>query len=566
MSDQPSAEPRIHDLRERKVYVFEELRKRSIKALTEPTTVETHEFDADSDSIDFAEETKAAELVADLQQKLVINSPVADDKVINQAVADEHPGIDNHAQEEVNKSVQADGQNIPSAPRQDEIFDENDRTDDSPVRSTESASVSSEEQHQAVSLRPLYPDLTKITTKPLANSSFIDPSSDKPATSGDELNTTKYKEILTPVSTVKKTLKFDAVPTYEQAEKFKMEECRMAFSSVQVPGPAYHIPIADAIIAPKIFSGTAVESGEEWLEYLDKYFEFRHIRDEDKVRLFGMLLRGAASDWMSTLTHQQLQSYDALKDAFKETYYPSQELRYREASALWRDVQGPHEKFDDFLTRLRRGARRCQISDDLLHLAVLNGLRPNLRCQILSSGIKDFPETIRLARAAEATLSTDPVTALLLENMKNTSQMADKHSQEIKELSTKVTELSANAAIGQSAQKSEASSVAATTENSYSGQVNRAFNPRSTDSRNDRGRGAQRPRGPPMGAPQPRNWRNAGARQQARSAAQQSQNVCTKCGLDHNRGYCPADEQTCRKCQRVGHYARCCRSGQLRRD
>jgi hypothetical protein len=136
-------------LRERKVYVFEELRKRSIKALTEPTTVETHEFDADSDSIDFAEETKAAELVADLQQKLVINSPAADDKVINQAVADEHPGIDNHAQEEVNKSVQADGQNIPSAPRQDEIFDENDRTDDSPVRTTESASVSSEEQHQA---------------------------------------------------------------------------------------------------------------------------------------------------------------------------------------------------------------------------------------------------------------------------------------------------------------------------------------------------------------------------------------------------------------------------------
>jgi hypothetical protein len=164
-----------------------------------------------------------------LQQKLVINSPVADDKVINQAVADEHPDINNHAREEVNKPVQADGQNIPSAPRQDEIFDENDRTDDSPVRTTESASVSSEEQHQAVSLRPLYPDLTKINTKPLANSSFIDPSLDKPATSGDELNTTKYKDILTPVSTVEKTLKFDAVPTYEQAEKFKMEECRMAF-------------------------------------------------------------------------------------------------------------------------------------------------------------------------------------------------------------------------------------------------------------------------------------------------------------------------------------------------
>jgi hypothetical protein len=77
MSDQPSAEPRIHDLRERKVYVLEEIRKRNIKALTRPATVETHQFDADSDAVEFVEETKAAEIVADLQQKLMINSPVA---------------------------------------------------------------------------------------------------------------------------------------------------------------------------------------------------------------------------------------------------------------------------------------------------------------------------------------------------------------------------------------------------------------------------------------------------------------------------------------------------------
>jgi hypothetical protein len=62
MSDLPSAEPRIRNLRERKVYVLEEIRKRNIKALTRPVTVETHQFDADNDSVDFIEETKAAEL------------------------------------------------------------------------------------------------------------------------------------------------------------------------------------------------------------------------------------------------------------------------------------------------------------------------------------------------------------------------------------------------------------------------------------------------------------------------------------------------------------------------
>jgi hypothetical protein len=201
-------------------------------------------------------------------------------------------------------------------------------------------------------------------------------------------------------------------------------------------------------------------------------------------------------------------------------------------------------------------------------LALLNGLRPNIRCRILSSGVKDFAETIRLSRAAEATLSTDPVTALLLENMKTTSQIADKHSQEISDLAAKVSALTASTMSNQQALQSDSSAIAAMTENEQSRQFNRTFNSRQTDNRTDRNRGAQRPRGPPMRAPPPRRnntWRNNDTRQ-TRSTAPQSQNTCTKCGLDDPRDSYPAIDQTCRKCQRIGHYARCCRTGQSRRD
>jgi hypothetical protein len=177
-------------------------------------------------------------------------------------------------------------------------------------------------------------------------------------------------------------------------------------------------------------------------------------------------------------------------------------------------------------------------------------------------------ETVRLARAAEATLSTDPVTALLLENMKTTTQIADKHSQEISDLAAKVSTLTANSITNQPALQNDSSAIAATTENEQPRQFNRSFNFRSADNRTDRNRGAQRPRGPPMRAPPPRRnntWRNNDTRQ-THSNAQQSQNTCTKCGLDHARDSCPANDQTCRKCQRIGHYARCCRSGQTRRD
>jgi hypothetical protein len=138
-----------------------------------------------------------------------------------------------------------------------------------------------------------------------------------------------------------------------------MEECmyRLPLSSVQAPGLVYHMSTADVLIAPTTFSRTAAESGEEWLEYSDKYFEFRHIKGEDKIRLLACCYVEQHQTSMSTLTHHQLQSYDDLRYAFKETYDPSHELRYQEASALWRDVRDPHEKFDDFMTRVKKRER-----------------------------------------------------------------------------------------------------------------------------------------------------------------------------------------------------------------
>jgi hypothetical protein len=75
-----------------------------------------------------------------------------------------------------------------------------------------------------------------------------------------------------------------------------MEECRLPSMSQPFQGPVYHVPIAAAIIAPQTFFETAAESGEIWPEYLEKYFEFRYICDENKIHLFSMLLSGSASD------------------------------------------------------------------------------------------------------------------------------------------------------------------------------------------------------------------------------------------------------------------------------
>jgi hypothetical protein len=116
-------------------------------------------------------------------------------------------------------------------------------------------------------------------------------------------------------------------------------------------------------------------------------------------------------------------------------------------------------------------------------LAVVSGLKPNLRCVVLLNGLKDLNETIRLARIAESILSTDPVTALLLENMKNTTQIAEKQSQEIRDLTAKVSALSADTVLHQLAQKSEASAVAAATDETDGQNVQTPLDRRSKQSK-----------------------------------------------------------------------------------
>jgi hypothetical protein len=319
MSEQSTANKTVHDLRGRQIHALEEVRVQSIETFTQPALAKVHKSDSENDLLIPIEEHTAAELVAELQQKLVINSPVDSKQVINQGDADKQVGADKAITTRSNSLSHSEI--TPSAPLRDVRSDKDDRTDDLKENEENLSSVSDVEieqsKQQEVSLRPLYPKLTStpqgavpVSKKSLLGSPIVDTSLHDQTTSKDELETTKYNEIITIASTCKKELKFDAISTYEQSEKAKMEGYdRFALSS-QAPGPAYHIPIADTIIGPKTFSGTSAESGEEWLEYLEKYVEFRHLRDEDKIRLFGMLLRGSASDWMSTLTRQHLHTYD----------------------------------------------------------------------------------------------------------------------------------------------------------------------------------------------------------------------------------------------------------------
>ncbi|HSN24585.1 MAG TPA: hypothetical protein VLS45_10585 [Methylomicrobium sp.] len=70
--------------------------------------------------------------------------------------------------------------------------------------------------------------------------------------------------------------------------------------------------ISDAVVAPKPFTGRAGDEAENWLEYFDRYCNFRRLNDDNRAELFRILMHGAAADWLMSLTGTAQMAYAQL--------------------------------------------------------------------------------------------------------------------------------------------------------------------------------------------------------------------------------------------------------------
>ena len=77
--------------------------------------------------------------------------------------------------------------------------------------------------------------------------------------------------------------------------------------------------------------------------------------------------------WLDTLTFDESHDYDKLVEAFKSSFCPSKELIWLEESNAWRQEQKISETVEAFVTRLRRSARRANMTDESLKNAIIQG-------------------------------------------------------------------------------------------------------------------------------------------------------------------------------------------------
>jgi hypothetical protein len=93
---------------------------------------------------------------------------------------------------------------------------------------------------------------------------------------------------------------------------------------------------------------------------------------------------------------------------------------------------------------MRKLARRLQFSDEVLHMAIINGLRAPIRMHVAQQGLKSLDDTIKAAKIAEATTASvpDTLTSTLLEMLKTSVQASEKQANELQQLTSRVASLS----------------------------------------------------------------------------------------------------------------------------
>jgi hypothetical protein len=215
-----------------------------------------------------------------------------------------------------------------------------------------------------------------------------------------------------------------------------------------------------------------------------------------------------------------------------------------EAGELWNLAQSPSERVEDFVTCLRKAARRLKLLAEILHYAVNNGLREPIRLHVLQQGVKTLVDTVRAAKVAEAaaTAAPDAMSVLVLDAMQVSAKVSERQAAEMKQLVASVATPTA-------AQASPGERTNATAPIPVQQQTQQRRRRRTSSGR---------------------HMRSAQRVEQGETldlfAVTIRHRQCGRCGYAHRAGNCRADGQECRRCGNTGHFARVCRSAKPDKD
>jgi hypothetical protein len=298
--------------------------------------------------------------------------------------------------------------------------------------------------------------------------------------------------------------------------------------------------MADATIKAPTFDGKS--DAYTFLKQFEKYIQYRGVEaDPDRqLRLFTVLLKDSAGDWIDSLPDVEKNTFSALKASFEKRYLSPESVRIKCAKELFTKRQGS-DTADDYITSMRKLAVRINATDDILKYAIMNGLQADIAVFVAQQQPDTIEDVIQAARLAEVTVQRDRGDSDLI-----LQQLADMKE----EMRRMRLEHQSTANIQPKSPTPDRRTVSFANETANH-----------TTSSQRGGRFGGRTFHPPR-------RQNNGQMHQAQYESQQQQplvsdnsQLCTRCGRFHfDIRQCPAWNKTCYRCNKRGHFASCCMS------
>ena len=174
-----------------------------------------------------------------------------------------------------------------------------------------------------------------------------------------------------------------------------------------------------ATFQPVTYHGQANESAQDFLSQYDSYIKIANIKDAaEQITMFELLLKGLAKHWYNTLPAADKGNIDTIKRKFKDTYL-SQSKNWLTAQTLEARKLLPSEKAEKYIQEVLEMATNIGLSETEQRAALIRGLTPRLKAQLVTHNPQSLSETIERIYLSETALNMTQDSVNAVESLTN---------------------------------------------------------------------------------------------------------------------------------------------------
>ena len=123
-----------------------------------------------------------------------------------------------------------------------------------------------------------------------------------------------------------------------------------------------------------------------------------------------------AEDWLRSLPPTITVTIPLRITEFRKRFSVTEMDRWKKVSPLSTREQAPEETVDKYITDLRNTARIVPMSEEMLYIMLVEGLRPDIRLLVLQSKSTNLEDVIEAARITETAIAVSKLSSDIVQS------------------------------------------------------------------------------------------------------------------------------------------------------